>query len=109
MRKEKRKINAEDYTYDRGFKGQVNEAITAMLVKHLAYAKIFNSVTMGSFSSDQVTDEALNKLSKNGVDAVLAGELHHFYGFYDYHIYKQFGYSLLLATVFSIPVAIATT
>jgi len=82
-RKEQEKGNLSDYTYDKLIKGDVAEAISDLVTTHLEAAGIFTTAVRSGVLSSEVTDEALKETSKLGFDAVLAGEVRHFYGFYD--------------------------
>ncbi len=108
-RKTRGDADAGDYTYDREFTGDVSASISVMMVKHLDYSRVFESVSPCAYSSAQITNAVLDELAQNGVDAVLAGELQHFYGYYDNNPGKQMGLALLLGIGLSIPVALATT
>lgn len=70
-----------DYTYDKGFKGKVNEEITKMVVQHLDYSKIFSKV-MYAFARE-LTEDYVDSLRSAGFDAILTGDILDFYGYYD--------------------------
>lgn len=90
-----------DYTYDKEFRGSVAEEITKMLVSHLNYSKAFSTpVTLTSFPGVILTGVILDSLAKTGVDAVLTGDVDHFYGYYD----RNFGRELL----YELPLAVAS-
>ena len=93
-----------DYTYDMQFQGDVAEGITNMLIKHLNYSKIFTTKsTLAHFGSEQLSIDKqlsiliLDSLANTGVDAVLTGEINHFYGYYDRNIGREFLYEIPLA------------
>jgi hypothetical protein len=86
-----------NYTYDTQFRGDVAEGITKMLIKHLNYSKVFASETMpASFTTAQLSAELLDSLSEAGVDAIMTGEIGHFYGYYEDTYGRELLYSLLL-------------
>ena len=71
-----------DYTYDKNFSGEVDKGISKQIATHLSYAKIFSQVDLGSFRSEEITPAVLGKLAQDGIDAVLLGQINHFYGYF---------------------------
>ncbi len=68
-----------------------------MIVKHLNYSRVFSSpVKPAPFTSDEISAEQLSALRNDGIDAVLAGQITHFYGYYDNNIGRQLLYELPL-------------
>lgn len=97
-RKEKGFSDLKDYTYDWQFEGNVAGEITKMLIKHLNHSKVFKpAASLATFGSGQLSKETLNYLSKQGVDAVLNGEIENFYGYYDKKIGRQLLYEVPLS------------
>jgi curli biogenesis system outer membrane secretion channel CsgG len=95
---EKGETDLTDYTYDREFRGNVAEEVTKMLIKHLNYSKVFASETKrASFQSEQLSAGALDSLGKKGIDAVITGEIHHFFGYYDRSVGRELLYEIPLA------------
>lgn len=94
LRKQKGYPDYGDYTYDKQFKGEVAEAITTMLVQHLNYSRVFSQVELAPFTSEQLSEEKLTSLSQIGVDAVMTGEIQHFYGYYDTNIFREILYQI---------------
>jgi hypothetical protein len=87
-----------DYTYDKGFRGNVPGDITSMLVNHLNYSGVFNPPAMvSSIHSGDISDAALDSLGQSGFDALLVGEIRNFYGYYDQNIGRQMLYEIPLA------------
>ena len=109
-RKEKGDTDLGDYTYDREFRGDVAEEITKMLIKHLNYSKAFASETMpASFRTEQLSAEVLDSLGEVGIDAVITGEINHFYGYYDQNLGRQLLYEVPLAVVSGLLLTWTTT
>lgn len=93
VRKEKGDTDLRDYTYDKEFRGDVAEEITKMLITHFNYSKVFASEIMpASFRSEQLSAEVLDSLGEMGIDAVITGEINHFYGYYDRNVTREFLY-----------------
>jgi hypothetical protein len=86
----------QGYTIDKGFNGLVAEEISKMVVEHLRFSGVFDSISLASFASEEISDSMLDALHEKGVDAVILGELNHFYGYYQYHpgLYWLYGISL---------------
>lgn len=97
-----------DYTYDKNFNGSVAQEISKMLVSHLDYSNVFSSITLSSYSSEKINAGVLAQLANQRVDAVLVGEIQHFYGFYENDTGRGLLYSLGLGLGIGIPVTIAT-
>ncbi len=81
-----------DYTYDKLFKGEVAETITAMLMEHVRYARVFSRIQQMSTSSNDIAQEELTRLQNAGFDAVLTGNLENFFGYYDRNFGREFLY-----------------
>jgi hypothetical protein len=78
-------IRSEDpggYTFDDEFRGEVNEGISSMMAEHLAYSKSFAQIRHAPVAAGQITDAYVDSLRRTGVDAILCGEVRHFYGYY---------------------------
>lgn len=96
-RKNKSDRDINDYTYDNEFKGNVNEKITKMMIEHINYSKVFTpEVTLASLGSEQVSDASLDYLAETGIDAIMTGEIEHFYGYYDQKPFRKILYRLPL-------------
>lgn len=96
-RKESGGRDLKDYTYDAGFGDKVAEQITRMVIRHLNQSKVFSPhVTLARITSEQLTDAMLENLAKEGVDAVVTGEIEHFYGYYDHKPARRFLYAFPL-------------
>lgn len=69
-------------TADKNFKPNVNTQISQMLVEHLNKAQLFNAVQFKDVDDNlyQAPDE-MDKLSKQGIDLVITGNINHFYGY----------------------------
>ncbi len=91
-RKEKGESDLGDYTYDKQFRGTVSEEISKMAAQHLSYSKVFAQVTF----APSVTEDNLDSQSETEVDAILTGEIEHFYGYYDSNIGRQLLYTVPL-------------
>ena len=94
--------NVNDYTYNNGFKGKVNEEISKMIASHLEYSKVFSKITYSNITQDQITEDYLIKLKNSGIDALLIGDVLNFYGYYDKDA-GQFFYPLLIGCAFALP------
>jgi hypothetical protein len=81
-----------DYTYDKNFKGEVSEAITAMLIEHVRYSRVFSTVERAKLTSIDLSQEELILLQGEGFDAVMTGKIQNFYGYYDRNIDREFLY-----------------
>ncbi len=108
-RKDKNEKDTGDYTYDKNFRGNVAHGITTMVVDHLRYAQCFKSISLLDYTNNAVNPVLLDSLASAGVDALLTGEIEHFYGYYDRKPGKEILLGTGLALAFGIPVAIATT
>jgi hypothetical protein len=99
----------KDYTSDKDFGGNVAYDISRMIAEHLEYSGSFKEVTFVDRSSNEITPDLLDSFSNNAYDAVLAGKIKNFFGYYDQRpsssALAQFGMGL----AFGIPVAILTT
>ena len=82
VRSKEVKSDSSDYTYDAEIEGSVAEGISDIVVKHLDYSKVFRSVSHTSITSDSITDSRLDSLHERGVDALIVGDINHFYGYY---------------------------
>jgi len=101
--------DAGDYTYDKEFKGIVAEDISHMLVSHLEYSACFREVIAINRQSSDLNQLVIDSLKKEGVDAVLVGNLENFYGYYDRNQGKEILIQGGLALAFGTLVAIMTT
>ncbi len=102
-RKDKKYSDVGDYTYDEGFEGEVSQEITNMIVKHLNYSGVFKHVSVAPSTSEAVSQTTLDAMRNKGFDAVMVGEIKHFYGYYDNHGIRQLLYGLGLGYLFSAP------
>lgn len=98
-REELGQSDLRDYTFNKEFKGEVAEGVTNMLVEHLAYSRVFQQITASSIASDQLSDGMLDSLATQGVDALLVGEVAHFYGYYDQSLARKLLYSVPLGVL----------
>jgi len=108
-RKDKNEKDTGDYTYDKNFRGDVAQGITGMVVDHLRYSQCFDSIILLDYTSSAVNAILLDSLANAGVDALLTGEIEHFYGFYDRKPGKEVLLAGGLALAFALPTAFATT
>ena len=109
VRKAEGEKDAGDYTYDKDFYGEVAYSVTEMTARHLGYAKAFQQVTQLPYRSSAVNVLLLDSLRRAGVDALLTGNVTHFYGYYNH---KTGSETLALAGGALVPallVAIMTT
>ncbi|MFZ5979878.1 MAG: hypothetical protein ACOYVF_04540, partial [Candidatus Zixiibacteriota bacterium] len=83
-RKEAGDKDAGDYTYDKDFEGEVAFSITDMTAQHLGYAHTFQEVTLLPYRSSAVNVLLLDSLRREGIDAVLTGDVRHFFGYYNH-------------------------
>ena len=97
VRKKSHSSNLGDYTYDREFKGPVDEGVTEMITKHLEYSNVFTNVVMTHKHREEITDQYLDSLRGKGVDAILIGRINHFYGYYEQDLGRQLALALPLA------------
>jgi hypothetical protein len=74
--------NISNYTYDDEFEGKVNEEISKMIAEHIKYSKVFARVDFLPVSADNITEKYADSLRQAGIDAILYGELLHFYSYY---------------------------
>lgn len=95
-RSAKGQSDLSDYTYDDEFNGNVAEEVTKMVVEHLKYSKVFSGVAFASFASADASDSRLDSLRDKGVDALILGDLSHFYGYYDQKLGLQLLYGVPL-------------
>jgi len=80
-----------DYTYDEQFEGQVAGEISKMVAAHLAYVKVFRAVELAPLTpAAAAAPRTLDSLNTAGVDALLVGEVSHFYGFFDQNMPRAF-------------------
>jgi hypothetical protein len=98
-----------DYTYDKEFRGPVDQALSEMLVKHLQYAGVFAEVALSRYRADQISAAVLDSLSRQGIDAVMTGEIKNFYGYYDNNSGRQFLYGFGLGMAIGLPLYLAGT
>ncbi len=109
-RKQEGYTDLGDYTYDKEFRGDVAEEITKMSIKHLNYSKVFSyEITPASFGTEQPSAEVLDSLGEMGIDAVITGEINHFYGYYDQSLGRQLLYGLPLAVASGLLLTWTTT
>lgn len=109
-RKQKGDPDLADYTYDREFRGQVAHEITQMLTQHLNFARAFTpAIQMTPLWTHQLSDSRLDSLKQRGVDAVLTGEIGHFYGYYDRNVGRQLLYAVPLGVLSGMLLSWTTT
>lgn len=82
----------DDYTYDTGWRegkgGIISAALTEMVVDHLGFSEVFAEVTEAPFTSEGCDCEHIQALASEGIDAVLCGDIEHFYGYAEDHEVK---------------------
>jgi hypothetical protein len=98
-----------DYTHDKDFKGEEATSITKMIVSHLKYAGAFSEVQLSRLHSGEISATVLDSLSRQAIDAVMAGEIKNFYGYYDSKVGKALLYSVGLGFAFGFPLYMAGT
>ncbi|MCX6639115.1 MAG: hypothetical protein NTW14_01365 [bacterium] len=72
-----------DYTYNKDFSGDLTTALTKYLVDYLQSTKLYESVQISPYKSNQVPSSWLDTLAERNIDALLVGQLNHFYTYYD--------------------------
>lgn len=89
--------DAGDYTYDNEFTPDMSRQISEMIIKHVNYSGIFDTpVSLAPYASNQISDTRLDELAKSGVDAVMTGEIQHFFGYYDRKLGRELLYGVPL-------------
>lgn len=75
--------NVGDYTYDKDFKGGIDESISEMLASHLEYSRSFRRIGLLEYNAAALSRPVMDSLGARGVEAVLTGSIRHFSGFYE--------------------------
>ncbi len=92
----KSKLDLSFYTFDDEFAGNVAEGISKMVVEHLNYSKVFkNNISIASFASDSISDSILDSLHISGIDALILGNINHFYGYLERDIGREIFYGTI--------------
>lgn len=87
-----------DYTYDAEFKDPVALGVTKMAKKHIDNSLLFQTkIEQLELESEKLDDAALDSLNQAGFQYIIAGDLNHFYGYYDSKLGRSMLYALPLA------------
>jgi len=71
-----------DYTYDKEFNTKVNNGISTMFTEHLNEVGVFMAVKYIPTSFTEMEPRTFDSLHRIGVDAVVTGRIHNFFGYY---------------------------
>jgi hypothetical protein len=102
-RKDRGDRDAGDFSYDAGFYGNVAEEISRQIASHLEYSGSFQKTEFVERDGRDVSHQVLDSLSEQGIDAVIAGQIDHFYGYFD----RKPGRQMLMGAGFGVATGIA--
>lgn len=94
---------SHDYTCDSDFVGQINQEISKMIAKQLAYANAFAGVTYVDISADRDRINDLDSLHVGGFHAILTGDIKHFSGYYETSFGREFVWEMGLPVLCAVP------
>ena len=93
----------EDFTGDDEFSGEVNQEISKMAARHLAYANVFSGVKYVEMSLDNGQAGLLDSLHARGFNSVLTGEIRSFCGYFERNPGRELLYGLGLGCLLGVP------
>lgn len=89
LRSEQGQEHARDYTDDSSWRvpesSSVTAAVSEMVVEHLRSSEVFAGVAGVPLASSECDSGRVRSFAARGVDAILCGELEHFYGLAEDH------------------------
>jgi hypothetical protein len=93
----------EDFTGDEEFSGEVNQEISKMAARHLAYANVFSGVKYVELALDNGQADVLDSLHARGFKSVLTGEIRSFCGYFERNPGRELLYGLGLGCLLGVP------